>query len=212
MFSFSFSSTLASPGTATSIIWQTACCLSTLTRSGLLCSRTSWWSVCMLKSQRILTFSCSQTFPGTCSYHLSATSNPYFLHKHQWTCSFCNAIMSTFIFSLSQRWAFTNYVAHGFFRTLAQPAFLADSPVCQSLSLLPGPLLAILLTPSLIPPSSTTNVHLLVLVLVFFLLLLLLSLLWKVWTQESFQYCCCCFCLLFSVYNWNLFFSISFST
>ena len=155
-FSFSFSSTLASPGTATSIIWQTACCLSTLTRSGLLCSRTSWWSVCMLKSQRILTFSCSKTFPGTCSYHLSATSNPYFLHKHQWTCSFCNAIMSTFIFSLSQRWAFTNYVAYGFFRTLAQPAFLADSPVCQSLCLLPGPLLAILLTPSLIPPSSTT--------------------------------------------------------
>ena len=54
--------------------------------------------------------------------------------------------------------------------------------------------------------------HLLVIVLVFFLLLLLLSLLWKVWTQESFHYCCCCFCLLFSVYNWNLFFSISFST
>ena len=59
-----------------------------------MCSRTSWWSVCMLKSQRILTFSCSQTFPGTCSYHLSVTSNAYFLHKHQWTCSFCNAIMS----------------------------------------------------------------------------------------------------------------------
>ena len=55
-------------------------------------------------------------------------------------------------------------------------------------------------------------VHLLVIVLVFFLLLLLLSLSWKVWTQESFHYCCCCFCLLFSVYNWNLFFSISFST
>ena len=55
-------------------------------------------------------------------------------------------------------------------------------------------------------------VHLLVIVLVFFLLLLLLSLLWKVRTQESFHYCCCCFCLLFSVYNWNLFFSISFST
>ena len=55
-------------------------------------------------------------------------------------------------------------------------------------------------------------VHLLVIVLVFFLLLLLLSLLRKMWTQESFHYCCCCFCLLFSVYNWNLFFSISFST
>ena len=43
-----------------SIIWQTACCLSTTTRSGLLCL--SWWSVCMLKSQRILTFSNSQNF------------------------------------------------------------------------------------------------------------------------------------------------------
>ena len=58
-------------------------------------------------------------------------------------------------------WAFTNYVAYWFFRTLAQPAFLADSPVCQSLSLLPGPLSAILLIPSLIPPSSTTGTFLL---------------------------------------------------
>ena len=36
IFSFSFRSTLASPGTATSIIWQAACCLSVATRSALL--------------------------------------------------------------------------------------------------------------------------------------------------------------------------------
>ena len=41
--------------------------------------------------------------------------------------SFCNAIVSTFMFSRSQHWAFTNYVAYWFFRTLAQPVFWADS-------------------------------------------------------------------------------------
>ena len=77
--------------------------------------------------------------------------------------SFCNAIVSTFMFSQSQHWAFTNYVAYWFFRTLAQPVFWADSLLVNlclywlACSAGPGLLLTILLSPSWIPPSSTTS-------------------------------------------------------
>ena len=78
--------------------------------------------------------------------------------------SFCNAIMSTFIFRLSQRWAFTNYAAYWFFPTLAQPASWPDSLFVNLFLLLhwfampgPGSLLTILLSSSWIPPSSSTS-------------------------------------------------------
>ena len=59
---FSFSPTPASPGTAILIIWQTACCLPTTTRSDPLCSR--WWSVWMLKPQKILPSQTLALFQG----------------------------------------------------------------------------------------------------------------------------------------------------
>ena len=151
IFSFSFCSTLASPGTAMLIIWQTACCLSTTTRSGLLWS--SWGSVYMLKSQRIFTFSDSQ---ASRDMLIPLVSNFQFVLTAQASMdTFCNTIMSNFIFSLSQCWAFTNYVAYRFLGTLAQPAFWARSLFVNLCLLLhwfemPGPeaLLTILLSPS----------------------------------------------------------------
>ena len=102
IFSFSFCSTLASPGTAMLIIWQTACCLSTTTRSGLLWS--SWGSVYMLKSQRIFTFSDSQ---ASRDMLIPLVSNFQFVLTAQASMdTFCNTNMSNFIFSLSQCWAF----------------------------------------------------------------------------------------------------------
>ena len=55
--------------------------LSTTTRSGLLCA--SWRLY--YKIPKDFDFLGLSKFPGTCSYNLSATSNPYFLHRHQWT-------------------------------------------------------------------------------------------------------------------------------
>ena len=153
IFSFSLSSNLASPGTAMLIIWQTACCLSTttLTRSGLLWS--SWGSVYMLKSRRIFTFSGSQ---ASRDMLIPLVSNFQFVLNAQASMdTFCNTIMSTFIFFLSQCWAFTNYVAYRFLDTLAQPAFWARSLFVNLCLLLhwfempgPGALLIILLSPS----------------------------------------------------------------
>ena len=78
--------------------------------------------------------------------------------------SFCNAIMSTFIFRLSQRWAFTNYAGYWFLPPLAQPAFWPDSLFVSPFLLLhwfampaPGSLLTILLSSSWIPPSPSTS-------------------------------------------------------
>ena len=160
--SFSFSSIPAFPGTAASMIWQTACCLSTTTRSGLLCS--SWWLVWVAKSQRILTVSDSRTFPGPCSYHLSATSSPYFLHRHQWP-----AVAKPSRLPLNSQWANAEHTQTMWLTQIlpyscATSCILSWQPLCRSFPLLqwfavpgPGSLLTILQSTSWIPPSSTTS-------------------------------------------------------
>ena len=67
------------------IRWHIFSCLSKTTTSGRLCSIT--WSVWMLKSQRILTWSVSSTSSGTWLYHFDCILTPYFLHKSQWITS-----------------------------------------------------------------------------------------------------------------------------
>ena len=104
----------------------------------------------------------SRTFPETCSYHLPATFNPYFLHRHQWT-----AFVTPSCLPLCSLGANTEH---------SQTMWLTDSSVllhnlyfeltaCLSIfafialvcSAGPGLLLTILLSPSWIPPSSTTS-------------------------------------------------------
>ena len=43
-----------------------------------------WWSVCILKSLKILCILFSRTDSGLCTYHLFVLSNLYFLHNYQW--------------------------------------------------------------------------------------------------------------------------------
>ena len=74
IFSFSFSSTLVSYGTAKSIIWHFLPFFSTMIISGRLASIT--WSVCIEKSHRILYTSFSRTACGSCSYHFAFVSRP----------------------------------------------------------------------------------------------------------------------------------------
>ena len=137
IFSFSFSSTLASTGTATPIVWQTACCC-LLQLGQAYCVLADDRSVC----QNPKGFWLSRTFELSRDTLIPLVSNVQSILSAQAPMdSFCNAIMSTFIFRLSQRWAFTNYAAYWFFPTLAQP----------------GSLLTILLSSSWIPPSSSTS-------------------------------------------------------
>jgi len=74
IFSFSFSSTLVSYGTAKSIIWHLLPFFSTMIISGRLASIT--WSVCIEKSHRILYSSFSHTACGSCSYYFAFVSRP----------------------------------------------------------------------------------------------------------------------------------------
>ena len=80
-FSFSFSSTLTSAGTAISIIIPFCSFLSITIRSGHLASiRLSHW-ILMSHSSLISSFSTAPS--GACSYHFSLCSKPFFLHISQ---------------------------------------------------------------------------------------------------------------------------------
>ena len=79
IFSSSFSSILPSPGIATSIIH--ARFFSTTVMSGMLCARCL--SVCILKSQRILTSSFCRTLSTFYSHLLSAVGRLCFLQRFQ---------------------------------------------------------------------------------------------------------------------------------
>jgi len=82
-FSCSFSSTLVSPDTAISIKTDVLLSFSTTTISGHLCSVT--WSVWILTSHRIWTFSVSITGSAVCRYHCPERCRSYFSHRLQWT-------------------------------------------------------------------------------------------------------------------------------
>ena len=56
--------------------------LSLMTKSGHLACIT--WSVCILKSHRIVMTLFSTVVSSSCSYHLVFTSNPYFRQTSQW--------------------------------------------------------------------------------------------------------------------------------
>ena len=79
IFSSSFSSILPFPGIATSIIHTRF--FSTTVMSGMLCARCM--SVCILKSQTILTSSCCRTLSTLYFHHLSAVGRLYFLQRFQ---------------------------------------------------------------------------------------------------------------------------------
>ena len=104
IFSFSFSSTLASPGTA--MLNNLANCLLFVYYNQVRSIVVKLGSVYMLKSQRIFTFSDSQ---ASRDMLIPLVSNFQFVLTAQASMdTFCNTIMSNFIFSLSQCWAFTN--------------------------------------------------------------------------------------------------------
>ena len=80
-FSFSFSSTLTSAGTAISIIIPFCSFLSITIRSGRLASiRLSHW---IFMSHSTLISSFSTVHSGACSYHFLLCSNPFFLQTSQ---------------------------------------------------------------------------------------------------------------------------------
>ena len=81
-FSHSFCFILWSAGTAKSTILQVLFFLLIIIKSGLLAG--IMWSVCILKSHRILCESFSRTGAGLCLYHLLIWSNLSFLHNSQW--------------------------------------------------------------------------------------------------------------------------------
>ena len=82
-FSFSFSSTITSGGTAISIIIPFCSFLSITTGSGRLGSiRLSHW---IFVSHSTLISSFSTAPSGACSYHFSLCCNPFFLQISQWT-------------------------------------------------------------------------------------------------------------------------------
>ena len=82
-FSFSFSSTLTSAGTAISIIIPFYSFLSITIRPGRLASiRLSHW-IFMSRSALISLFSTAPS--GACSYHFSLCCNLFFLQISQWT-------------------------------------------------------------------------------------------------------------------------------
>ena len=82
LFSYSFSFTLWSSGTAKSTILRVLPFLLIITRSGRLTEIR--WSVCTSKSLRSLCVSFSGTDSGLCIYHLFVRSNFNFLHNSQW--------------------------------------------------------------------------------------------------------------------------------
>ena len=82
LFSFSFSFTLRSAGTAKPTIRQVLFFLLTIARSGRLAEIR--WPVCMTKSSRILYIPFSGTDSGLCLYHMFVWSNLNFLHNSQW--------------------------------------------------------------------------------------------------------------------------------
>ena len=79
IFSSFFSSILPSAGIATSIIHTRF--FSTTVMSGMLCARCL--SVCILKSQRILTSSFCRTLSTLCSHYLSAVRRLQFVQRFQ---------------------------------------------------------------------------------------------------------------------------------
>ena len=82
LFSFSFSFTLWSAGTAKFTISQVLFCLLTITRYGRLAEIK--WSFCILKSQIILWVLFPRMDSGLCIKHLFVWSNLNCLHNSQW--------------------------------------------------------------------------------------------------------------------------------
>ena len=91
IFSSFTSSILPSPGIATSIIYT--CFFSTTVMSGMLCARCL--SICMFKSQKILTSSFCRALSTLCSHHLSAVGRLCFLQRFQ-----CSIVVPFFVVSL----------------------------------------------------------------------------------------------------------------
>ena len=81
LFTFFFSFTLLSAGTAMSTIRPVPLFLLTITRSSRLVEIN--WFICISKSQRMLYISFSRTYSWLCIYDLFIWSNLNFLHNSQ---------------------------------------------------------------------------------------------------------------------------------